>query len=300
MKTPVKSFNIEVPETSDIQFTIMDMKDFFPHFNDSLVHPHIHNFYQIIWFRKGTGKHMVDFKEYPVAPDTIFFISSGQVHYFDGKTDYEGVVIHFNESFLSDEDNSENVFLKYNVFNAFDTVPYFNVSPDDTPKLGRLVGEMMNEAGNTGGFAHRDYLQYLLKLFLICIQRNGRRGNGEPLCINNAGNRMFVRFRQLLEKNYRQLHTVKEYASALNVSSRTLTACIRENANSTPLALIDDRIILEAKRLLRYSSLRVKEIGYELGFDDPSYFVKFFKHRTGMLPQTFRGVEPEGAQTSTD
>ena len=74
----------------------------------------------------------------------------------------------------------------------------------------------------------------------------------------------------------------------MNISTKTLTNSIVESSRSTPLKLINERIILEAKRYLLYSSLKVKEISYLLGFEDPSYFVKFFKRNTGSLPIEFR------------
>ena len=74
----------------------------------------------------------------------------------------------------------------------------------------------------------------------------------------------------------------------MNISTKTLTNSIAESSRSTPLKLINERIILEATRYLLYSSLKVKEISYLLGFEDPSYFVKFFKRNTGYLPIEFR------------
>lgn len=218
----------------------------------------------------------------------MFFISPGQIHYFDESDQLEGVIIHFNESFLSDEGSSENVFLKYNVFNAFDAVPYYEVTPGDAPRLEYIVHEMQQETGNTKAFAHKDYLKYLVKMFLIYVQRIGKRGVGIPLCINNSSNRTFVRFRQMLEHHYRQLHTVKEYAGRLNVSAKALTNCVYESSHSTPLKIINERIVLEAKRQLLHSDLKIKEIAFYLGFEDPSYFVKFFKRQTGRLPAEFR------------
>lgn len=274
--------------TDDLPFVVLEMPSFFQENGEKPFLPHIHGFYQIIWFKKGEGIHYVDFKEYPVAQDTLFFISPGQIHCFDRQTGGDGCIIHFNESFLSDEGSSENVFLKYNVFNAFDTVPYYKIVSTDTARFNFLLGSMKKELESAGLFAHKDCLKYLLRLFLIGIQRTGQRGTGIPLCINNSANRTFVRFRQALEHHYRIMHTVKEYAVHLNVSTKTLTNCVYESSHSTPLALINDRIILEAKRQLLHSSLKVKEIAFQLGFEDPSYFVKFFKRNTGCLPAEFR------------
>lgn len=272
----------------EVQFEMMEMPQFFRENEDAPRHAHIHGFYQIIWFRHGTGFHYVDFKEYPIADNTMFFISPGQIHYFDKNNDAEGIIIHFNESFLSDEGSSENVFLKYNVFNAFDAVPYYEITHGDALRLEYIVREMQIEMEHAEAFAHKDYLKYLVKMFLIYVQRIGKRGIGIPLCVNNSSNRTFVRFRQTLEHHYRQLHTVKEYASRLNVSTKTLTSCVFESSHSTPLKIINERIILEAKRQLLHSDLKIKEIAFYLGFEDPSYFVKFFKRQTGCLPAEFR------------
>lgn len=264
------------------------MPDFFHKNGDAPKQAHIHTFYQIIWFQQGAGVHYVDFKEYPITDNTLFFISPGQIHYFDDNNSSKGIIIHFNESFLSDEGSSENVFLKYNVFNAFDAVPYYKIMPKDSQRLEYIAEEMKLEKENIKAFAHKDYLKYLVKMFLIYVQRTGERGTGIPLCINNSSNRTFVRFRQILEHHYRQMHTVKEYANHLNVSTKTLTNCVYESSHSTPLKIINERIILEAKRQLLHSDLKIKEIGFYLGFEDPSYFVKFFKRQTGYLPAEFR------------
>lgn len=281
-------YDLEKEVLDDAQFTLMEMPNFFHKNGDNPKQAHIHSFYQIIWFMKGEGVHYVDFKEYPITDNTVFFISPGQIHNFEKRDDFRGIIIHFNESFLSDEGSSENVFLKYNVFNAFDTVPYYHLMPDEVHRLGFFIEEMKTEMGNTQAFAHKDCLKYLVKLFLITVQRTGQRGTGIPLCINNSANRTFVKFRQLLEHHYRQMHTVKEYADRLNVSTKTLTNCVYESSHSTPLKIINERIILEAKRQLLHSDLKIKEIAFYLGFEDPSCFVKLFKRQTGCLPAEFR------------
>lgn len=286
--TVFTQYDLEKETPDEIQFEIMEMPDFFHNNGDAPQKAHIHTFYQIIWFQQGTGVHYVDFKEYPITDNTLFFISPGQIHYFDDNHNSKGFIIHFNESFLSDEGSSENVFLKYNVFNAFDAVPYYKIMPKDTRRLEYIAEEMKVETEYIKAFAHKDYLKYLVKIFLIYVQRIGERGTGIPLCINNSSNRTFVQFRQILEHHYRQLHTVKEYASRLNVSTKSLTNYVYESSHSTPLKIINERIILEAKRQLLHSDLKIKEIAFYLGFEDPSYFVKFFKRQTGYLPAEFR------------
>lgn len=202
--------------------------------------------------------------------------------------DYNGVVIHFNAGFMADEETSESVFLKYDVFNAYDSIPYYRVSSHEEERLMRIVEEMKREYTLTGAFAHKDYMQYLVRLFLIRVQRNGERNPLPKLYVSSVANQAFVRFRQLLEQHFHEAHTVHEYADMLSISSRTLTKYVGQSVHQTPLLIINERIALEAKRLLLHSTLSVKSIGYRLGFEDPSYFVKFFKRMTGMMPSEFR------------
>ncbi len=275
-------------EEKGLQFELLTIEELLSSSGDHPFEAHAHGFYQILWFKDSSGIHSVDFKEYPVTDNSVFFLSPDQIHFFDRQHAQKGFVMQFNESFLSDEGSSENVFLKYNVFNAFDAVPYFLLPANATGRLVNMIDSMKAESANANLFAHRDYLKYLVKLFLIEIQRVGQRGAGTPLCINNAANRLFIRFRQTLEHHYRQKHTVKEYAGCLNVSVKTLTNSVGASSCSTPLKMINDRIILEAKRQLCYTDLKIKEIAFRLGFDAPSYFVKFFKRQAGVLPAEFR------------
>ncbi len=284
----VNSFKIGENSHSGLELELHFMPKFFHENGCGDMPPHVHEFYQIVWFRRGKGTHRIDFVDYPVKDNTIFFISPGQIHAFDGNEDYSGVIVLFNASFLVDEETSESVFLKYNVFNAYDSLPYYNVSEEEAERLMLLVNEMNREYSLTGAFAHKDYMQYLVRLFLIRVQRSGERQEIPKLYVSSVANRTFVRFRQLLEQNFHRAHTVKEYADMLNVSSRTLTKYVGQSAYRTPLQIINDRIILEAKRQLQHTSVSVKEIGYMLGFEDPSYFVKFFKRLTGMMPVEFR------------
>lgn len=275
------------------EFEMEAMPQLFDASGDHPFSPHIHGYYQIVWFVKGTGRHYVDFHEYPVGDNTLFFVSPGQIHWFDKGSRFEGIIVHFNETFLTDEGRNEDAFLKYNIFNAFDARPYFRVCNTCVLSLSNIVAEIRKELTQTGAFAHVESLGYLVKLFLIQVQRMGRRENHVQLQPTNNVHCTFVKFCQMLECHYRHIHAVKEYARCMNITTKTLYNNVVEVAHLTPLQMIDNRIILEAKRMLRHSSLNVKEIAYHLGFEDSSYFVKFFKKQTGCLPLEFRDKKME-------
>jgi AraC-like DNA-binding protein len=91
-----------------------------------------------------------------------------------------------------------------------------------------------------------------------------------------------------VEQKYKEGLSVSEYANLLNISTKTLADLTNKIVFKTPSSLIQERVILEAQRLLSHSSLNVNQISYQLGFDDPSYFVKYFKKHTNNSPITFR------------
>ena len=233
---------------------------------------HLHGFYEIIWFQKGSGTHYVDFNQYAIAPGTIFFISPGQIHSFDTKHDQEGYVLKICAE----------------LFDDFVSLSCVTVQDKDSAALEMLIGAMQEELKKGDSLGHREALHALVKLFVIMVRRSYAEINPSAPNPHKVSYKAFLNFRKLIEENYCRLHTVKDYASLLNVSSKTLTLYVNECSKYSPLELINNRIILEAKRLLRYSVLSVKEIAFRLGFEDPSYFAKFFKRLVKQSPADYR------------
>ena len=233
---------------------------------------HLHGFYEIIWFQKGSGNHYVDFNQYAIAPGTIFFISPGQIHSFDTTHDQEGYVLKICAE----------------LFDDFVSLSCVTVQDKDSAALEMLIGAMQEELKKEDSLGHREALHALVKLFVIMVRRSYAEINPSAPNPHKVSYKAFLNFRKLIEENYCRMHTVKDYAALLNVSSKTLTLYVNECSKYSPLELINNRIILEAKRLLRYSVLSVKEIAFRLGFEDPSYFAKFFKRLVKQSPADYR------------
>lgn len=287
-KNTINEYHLNKHQPEKPQFTIYNLNEYIKKHQQHTTLPHIHSYYQILWFTKGTGKHFVDFNGYKVAENSLFFIAKGQVHCFDKNARYEGTIIHFNENFLIDNEHDIDLFLKYNIFNDPESEPVFTIQKNEIENCSNLVAQIKNEIATPTNFAHNEFLKLLLKLFLISIQRIGKRNKCKNLSIKNQSHLSFIKFRQLLEVNFRRVHSVNEYAGLLHISSKTLSNLTKEIAYKTPLEIINDRIILEAKRLLLNSANTINEIGFQLGYEDPSYFVKFFKRQTKKSPGDFR------------
>ena len=160
-------------------------------------------------------------------------------------------------------------------------------------KIERYAKLLQEESeSNTKDTSLKDnFLASTLSLFLIDIIRLGDWEEAGKLNVNSDPHRTYWLFVDLVEKNFSQHHSVKFYTEALRISQTTLAAHTQQYAKTSPLKLINDRIILEAKRMIRYSDLRIKEIAFDLGFKDDSYFIKLFKRNVGMSPVEFRQKE---------
>lgn len=268
--------------------TILQMPDFLLHDTMDNSIAHVHTFYEIIWFQETGGIHTVDFREFKVEKNMLLFLSPGQVHNFDGVTQHKGVSLKICSDLMKMGSFDENDFLKQTLFGNSDTEPICYIDEQTAEKLNSLIQKMNEEKAKTDAFGHIEILRSLLLILLITIQRNGEKPGNFPLSAAKPSHRLFIQFRKLLEIEYRTIHTVKGYADKLNVSTKTLSNSVQECSGKSPLSFINDRIILETKRLLRHTDMMVKEVAYYLGYEDPSYFVKLFKRETGFLPTDFK------------
>lgn len=187
--------------------------------------------------------------------------------------------------------NVDSFFLKYNSFHTYDSTPYYKIDDRTAQMIMPLVDDMEEESSHYGELGNVDILKSLLCIFLVKIQRYGIHEDGKNLDMLKPSHRLFIQFRRMVEEEYNRLHTVQEYADRLNVAVRTLNKSVNECSGKSPLAFINERIILEAKRMAKYTNMMIKEIAASLGYDDPSYFVKLFKRQTGFLPSEFRDLQ---------
>ncbi|GLB49442.1 helix-turn-helix domain-containing protein [Neptunitalea lumnitzerae] len=281
-------YHLHEENLTELQFEIHSLEDYICEHQTKMTKPHSHTYYQILWFEKGAGKHYVDFKEYEVVENTLFFITKNQIHYFDKNPLYNGVVMVFNDVFLADSENYMESFLRDTIFNNFESDPRFQISKREVDTFHRITELMRMEFQEKDDFTRKEYLRHLLNLVLITLQRIGKRNHDVSLPMQHQSHMVLVKFKQLLEKHYKEKHLVQQYAVMLDISVKTLSNVTKVLTQRSPLALINERIVLEAKRLLSYSGMSISEIAFDVGFEDPSYFAKFFKRQSGILPNEFR------------
>jgi AraC-like DNA-binding protein len=285
-KENIAQYHLHKLHPQKLQFEVYDLNEYRNRNIDKPAQPHSHSYYQIIWFFCDEGTHIVDFKTYAIKKNTILFISKDQIHAFDDNLDVTGWLIHFNESFFMH--NDVDIFLKYNLFKSQKN-PCYIITEEILETASTYLKLMKRELSHRNQFGYQDIIRFTLKSFLITLERIHRTDYSEKLELNSAYELQFFKFKELIEAHYKDGLSVKDYANLLHISSKTLTTISKTVVNKSPSIIIAERIILQAKRLLKFTSLQIGEIAYKIGFDDASYFVKFFKRHVDMSPSSYRG-----------
>lgn len=245
--------------------------------------PHSHQTYICVLFTEGQGIHQIDFTSYEVSPGAVFLLNPGQVHSWTLQPDCDGFIFFHTRSFYND------LFLDHKI----DNFPFFYLS-HNYPVI-RLEGKAMEEISSLFGNLHREYngdltlkhfrLASLINLIYIDLTRLYTH---DVFQIENENQIRIRNLSRLIDENFKTLKLPKDYADLLNMSPRHLARLCNEVLGKSTSEVIYERILLEARRLLIHSPDSVSLISYELGYEDVSYFIRFFRHKTGISPKQFR------------
>lgn len=296
-KSAIPSFDLLHYE-EPVLFAFKTMEGIYDEFMGETDVPHKHNFYTIVWARNACGKHYIDFREYDIKPNIVFFVAPGQVHQVITPHRPVGVVIMFTRDFLCKYNIEEEFITNLGIFAGYPGEPPLEINEESSFRLGIYADEIKKLFENESRFRN-DSLASWLKLFLIECNKNLReRDDITNTQLLETGSQLVRNFKRELEKNFYKWHMVSEYANVLNVSSDYLNNVLKNAIGQNAKEYIQNRLILEAKRLGVHTELSSKEIAYTLGFDDPSHFSKFYKKVSGSNFSDFR-ENPEKYNTST-
>ncbi|WP_114940317.1 helix-turn-helix domain-containing protein [Mucilaginibacter endophyticus] len=244
-----------------------------------------HKYLTIAWNRGEMQTVTIDEVDYDFLPNTILPLMVNQSFRFERPEDI--VAWQFNRDFYCIVDHDEEVSCVGFLF--YGSAEQVFVSLDETMqfKLQRLL-DIFIEEFETADNIQIDMLRMLLKRLIIIVTRLAKAHRGQSEAIADEKFGTIRKFNLMVENNYRQQHSVAYYAQQLNKSPKTLSNLFALYNHKTPLQVIQERLIIEAKRLLYYTDKSAKEITYELGFDDAAYFSNFFKKHTSFSPTDFR------------
>jgi AraC-like DNA-binding protein len=237
---------------------------------------HRHSYFEIMFIENGGGNQLIDFVNYPVKENSCYIICPQQVHLMNRKNS-SGTLLQFTEERISSPELS--AVLKQHSYTEGASI-IFEQQAESISEFQSLINLLKNHAlenSKSSALFMTHLLQSIIALMLL------KRSSAPALAIEED-KKVLLDFYQILDLRFSENLGVKDYASLLFISEKKLASITKKYAGLTPLQVIHDRIILEAKRMLLFEDSSHKEIAFHLGFDSPATFSAFIKNKTGHSP----------------
>ncbi|VAX26420.1 hypothetical protein MNBD_IGNAVI01-313 [hydrothermal vent metagenome] len=248
--------------------------------------PHRHEYYTALIVEEGQGSHVIDFNNYKLQNNLVYFISPGQVHQLIEKKQPKGFALLFSTEFLMENNIPLSFINNLNLFKDYSQNPPLEIDAGQLKKLLDYCSDIYAWDQSSLRFKGQA-IGSLLKLLLIECNNFCNTSFGHSQNIE-TGNVIYKNFKNLVDQNYARWHATSDYAKGLFVTPDHLNRIVKLLTGKTAKEFIQSRISIEAKRMLYFSDLSAKEIGYKLGFFEPANFSAFFKKCTGKSPSQFR------------
>lgn len=247
-------------------------------------HAHRHNYFELLMFERSGGSHEIDFIEYSIQKQSVHLVSPGQVHILRRSKDVTGTVLSFTSDLFLVLGMKTDFLDNFSFFEPLQGHPIFLLDLESWIETQEVVQQIAIEF--EGKREDRLAMMALLcsRLLLQLKRAYGLREQAGEL------KSLISRYKQLVKAHYLRHLSVGDYADMLSVTSGHLNDSVKKETGKTAKEWIQEQLILEAKRLLYHSPHSVKEIAAALGFDDPSYFNRFFRSLVGQTPATFREI----------
>lgn len=279
-KIPVRNIH-STKELTSGRFNIRKVQDILG--GHDLQHDlHRHNFFFVLAVQSGHGHHEIDFIPHEVVDRSIFFLRPGQVHQLQLTAGAVGYLMEFDTGFYHPASKAAVQRLRKAGNKGFCLLEAGNFE-----KLNAILSNIFAEFnGKQDGYD--EVIKASLEIFFIEYIRQ----SSDPASMGHRSGayaqERFEEFTALVETHIATHKQVSAYTELMNLSSYQLNEVTKTAVGKTASALIDEYILLEAKRYLLATVNQVKEIADQLGYEDVSYFIRFFKKHTGYSPEAFR------------
>jgi AraC family transcriptional regulator, transcriptional activator of pobA len=235
--------------------------------------PHKHEgYYEFILLTQGAGYHTIDDQKYEVTPPLFHILKPSQIHCWDFTQIPIGFVLMVREEFLG-----SNSAIRQKLYE----LPV-EIKLKDAESYLYLYEQCFVEYQQ--GELHQDTIKAYLNLIITKLFHQGRAQE----IFDFPSHQMLYQYKKLVDLHFIRYKQVKQYAGLLNISAARLNEICKKSLGKNAQAIIQERVVLEAKNLLFHTDTTVAEISYHLQFSDASNFVKFFKAQTTLTPQQYR------------
>lgn len=240
--------------------------------------------YRIFWIKEGKGTYSIDFNSYEFDGEVIFFLSPGQIFSVTSEKIKQSYQISFVKDFYCIQTHDKEIACNGILFNNIYESPFVKPNAKESGQLDYVLQNLIEEF-RLSDTAQYDMLQAYLKQFIVLAVRIKKVKEIQKDTIET---KLFKDFSVMVEYNFTKEHTVTFYAERLGLSPKSLTKHFKKIGSQTPSDFIKERILLETKRKLVYTNTSIKQIAYDLGFNDPAYFTRYFTKTEGKSPLQFK------------
>lgn len=249
--------------------------------NYDLSIPHRIKFHALIVILEGESTHTIDFKEEILSPGVIIPLTKDQVHAFNSNLTVKGLIISFEENFITQNISEQNLFHFLHIYHT----PSILLGKENLSTLNpflKLLEHLHLDTNLTlkSEIIHSAFFSLLFQIKRFSIYQHKT--------FESTRFKDFIRYQQLITQYYPESHNVTDYAQKLAVSYKYINDICKQIGNKTAKSFLDNYLLLEAKRNISENKYTSQEIAYKMGFKEPANFIRFFKRFTKMTPNQFQ------------
>lgn len=241
---------------------------------------HCHDFFQIIFIDEGEAEHTIEYDPpLRMTAHTISVLFPKQIHQIAFSCGCKGVVFRFDEAlFCSDILKKE---LSAYTINLYRKLNYIDYRQTNYPNARAIVNQicLLNDRITP---IKKEQIRFYIKILLLQLIEDVHDKHDQGKLLPDVN--LYAKYKELIENQFHKTKTVAGYASQIGITTKKLNHICKKEAGMTPLEVLHERIIVEAKRLLLFSGESIKEIAFRLGFASPSSFDKFIYSKTNKTP----------------
>jgi AraC family transcriptional activator of pobA len=278
--------------TGSKKFKVYNFEGTPPVHSDLLI-PHRKDHYLFVFLKKGGMRQWLDMKSYTLKDNTFYFYHPGRIIVKEEANPLWSTAIAFTPEYLSLQENAS--LSKLPIIQNLEQAHELLLNDNDIAFMEDIMAKIVAENQSPSEWQQRMLsayvslmLTYLSRLYTEQCQPSDTLADQHKSGDTSAEQLLLKKFHSKIDESFQELHEVGDYASLLNISAGHLSEIVKNQSGKPAIKHIHERLVMEARRLLFHTHNPLKEIAFDLGFSDASYFNRFFKRETGDTPAGYR------------
>lgn len=285
-KTDIATYGIK--SLFDQKVKVYNVRHEFTNNNELLLNPLRTDFFGFVIITKGIGSHIINNEKIEVKAGDIIVVFPGQIHTFDDLELLKWKAIAFEEDLFISSDKQIDTQNIYEILNQLARVSVISTNKSVMKKVIKLIDLIEEETIEKNNKNKQFILQHLVTTLIYSLNR--QISTYDNIQLSPFDKNLALQFKCLVRKDLNVKNNVDYFLTKLKTTKKALQKATKSTFNMTPKMIISEQLALESKRLLTNPDKLIQEVAYELGFEEPTNFTKFFKKITELTPEGFRKI----------